>query len=71
MYLVILLMIDVRPQVQLEDLLLPFSLTVNLRVVRGTELPFDAQVVAECCSDFSDKLGPTIGLYTQRDSSAS
>ncbi len=35
-------MIDVRPQVLLEGLVLPFGLTVILRVVPGTESPFDA-----------------------------
>jgi hypothetical protein len=45
-------MIDVRPEVLLQGLVLPFGLTVDLRVIRGTELLLDAQVVAECHPEF-------------------
>jgi hypothetical protein len=64
-------MIDLRPQVLLEGPDLLFGLTVSLRAVRGTESPLDTQMVAERCPGFRGKLGPTIGHYAQRDSSAS
>ncbi len=56
-------MIDVRPQVLLEGLVLLFRLAVGLRVVRGAEPPLNAQVVAECCPKFRRKLRPAIGHY--------
>ncbi len=48
MYPVILYMIDIRPQVLLECLVLPFRLAICLRMVRIAEPPLNAQVVAEC-----------------------
>ncbi len=52
MYPIILLMIDILPQLLLDGLVLPFGLTISLRVVHGIELPFDAKVMAECCPKF-------------------
>jgi hypothetical protein len=45
-------MINVRPQVLLEGLVLLFRLAVGLRVVRSAKPSLNAQVVAECCPKF-------------------
>ncbi len=71
MYPVVLQVVEIRPEILLQGLILLFGLPICLRVVRSAELLFDAKVVAECCPEFRCKLGPAIGDYAQRDPSAS